>query len=362
MTLKGKKNHYNIKLLRGYGVPIYLKDNHVVLKDGIDILTNQSEKEEWFVTQIPYEKIVISGKGYVSTEAIKLLAEKNINVMLLDSYGNLIANMNNVMSSSTATNYRMGQYDTFRDPVKRLYLQKQLLTAKLDSQIQFFNSLNEPELEEGIEKLTEYKNQIENQTDGRGLLVLESRSGYLYFRNYAKLFHPRYGFDSRHGGGLVMSNRYASDPINALLNYGYSVLAGEIAKFANGVGLDPYFGFYHKMHTSFHALVYDLIEPLRWLVEYSVYKFASPTNHHGIRGKEYAWTREGNIVLDSYLISRFLEMLSRKFDSERLYYSRHGLRRVDGLAMCQEITTAKIAVQNLAEYCIGKGKSYSIIA
>ena len=84
MTLKGKKNHYNIKPLRGYGVSIYLKNNHIVLKDGIDIFTNKSEKEEWFVTQIPYEKIVISGKGYVSTDAIKLLAEKNVNVILLD--------------------------------------------------------------------------------------------------------------------------------------------------------------------------------------------------------------------------------------------------------------------------------------
>ncbi|MGH9923306.1 MAG: hypothetical protein ACRD38_11200 [Nitrososphaerales archaeon] len=68
LTLKGKKNHYNIKLLRGYGVSIYLKNNHIVLKDGIDILTNQAEKEEWFVTQIPYEKIVISG-SYLSSSS-----------------------------------------------------------------------------------------------------------------------------------------------------------------------------------------------------------------------------------------------------------------------------------------------------
>ena len=158
-----------------------------------------------------------------------------------------------------------------------------------------------------------------------------------------------------------MSNRYASDVINALLNYGYSVLAGEIAKFVNGLGLDPYFGFYHKMHTSFQALVYDLIEPYRWLVEYSVYKMAAPTNHgHRIRKKEYAWTREGKIILDTNLIRRFLELLSRKFDSERPYRSKHGLKRKDGLAMCQEITIAKINIQNLAEYFVGKRNCFTI--
>jgi len=108
VTLKGKKNHYNIKFLKGYSVSIHLKDHRIILKDGKNPFTEEQEKEEWFVTQLPYEKIVISGKGYVSTEAIKLLAEKNINVILTDTYGNLISNMNNVMSSSTATNYRIG--------------------------------------------------------------------------------------------------------------------------------------------------------------------------------------------------------------------------------------------------------------
>ena len=28
----------------------------------------------------------------------------------------------------------------------------------------------------------------------------------------------------------------------------------------------------HKSHDSFQALVYDIIEPFRWLVEYAVYK------------------------------------------------------------------------------------------
>ena len=34
MTLKGNRNHYNVKLLRGYGVSINLKDRQIVLKDG----------------------------------------------------------------------------------------------------------------------------------------------------------------------------------------------------------------------------------------------------------------------------------------------------------------------------------------
>ena len=141
MTVKGQKNHYNVKLLRGYGVSICLKNNKVCLRGGSDVFTGEYDKEEWLVTQIPYERIMISGKGYVSTEVIKLLTEKNINIILTDTYGNLLTAMHQVMSSPTATNYRIAQYDTFRNPVKVAYLQKQLLKSKLESQIAFLQSI-----------------------------------------------------------------------------------------------------------------------------------------------------------------------------------------------------------------------------
>jgi len=356
MTLVGKKNHYNVKLLRGYGASISLKVNRICLKNGADPFTGEAEKEEWFVTQIPYERIVIAGKGYVSTDAIQLLTDHNINVILVDSFGNLVCNMSRVMVSDTGTKYRIGQYDTFRNPEKVLYLQKQSLHSKLESQIRFLKLLEKEELDLFIAGLRQYKERIDPQKDKRDLLRIEAGAGQLYFRHYTSLFSPKYGFNSRNGGGIRTGNRYASDVINALLNYGYSILAAEIAKFVHGCGLDPYYGFFHKMDTSFQALVYDLIEPFRWLVEYAVYKLAVEEPKHGrmIRKDEYAWTREGRVILDSALIRRFLELLERIFQNERPYRFKHGIKMKDGFSMCQETTIVKIYAQKLADYCIGK--------
>ena len=355
MTLKGHKNYYNIKLLRGYGCSINIKNNKIILKNGSHDITGESEKEEWFATKIPYEKIVISGKGYVSTEAISLLSKKNINVLLTDTYGNPISYMNNVMSSNTSTKYRMGQYQTFSDPVKREYLQKWILSEKLQSQINFLKSIEQDDILEGIKRLQKYKDTISNVKEYRELLSLETKSGRIYFLNYTKLIPTKFEFDSRRGGGLAMRKNNAGDIINALLNYGYTVLAGEISKFVNGLGLDAYYGFYHKSHISFQALVYDLIEPFRWLVESSVYKLATVHSKiQMIKKKEYTWTREGKIVMDSTLIRRFLELLERKFQSERKYRLKHGLKMESGLSRCQEITIAKINVGKIAEYCISK--------
>jgi len=185
MTLKGKKNHYNVKLLRGYGVSISLKENKIHLKNGVDTLSGKSEIESWFITQLPYEKIVISGKGYISTDALKLLNQNNRNVILTDTFGKPVSFMNGMMESLTATKYRMAQYDTFRDPEKCLYLQNQIVKAKLESQIRFLKSTENELVSNGIIQLEKYLKQIENNSISP--IKIEAPSTHVYFRNFAKL-------------------------------------------------------------------------------------------------------------------------------------------------------------------------------
>ena len=152
----------------------------------------------------------------------------------------------------------------------------------------------------------------------------------------------------------------ATDVINALLNYGYSILACEILKFIHGIGLDPYFGFYHRNHTSFQSLVYDMMEPFRWLVECAVWIISEAKSNHRISKKQYSHTRQGTIVLEYDLIKSFLELLERVFQKERRYNYRHGKKTQDGLKSVQEITVTKIAVQNISEYNIGKTDRFII--
>jgi len=46
MTVAGQKNHYNVKLLKGYGVSINPKDNWLCLKGGRGPFTGEQEIEE----------------------------------------------------------------------------------------------------------------------------------------------------------------------------------------------------------------------------------------------------------------------------------------------------------------------------
>lgn len=181
----------------------------------------------------------------------------------------------------------------------------------------------------------------------------------MYFSEFAKLIDERFEFTARNSPLRVRKN-HASDVINALLNYGYSVLAGEISKFVNGIGLDAYYGFYHTNKTGFQSLVYDMMEPFRWMVEYSVWKISDAKSRSRISKRQYVHTRDGRVILEHELIRTFLEILERTFQQERRYEYRHGLKTSDGLKSVQEITVAKIMVQNLAEYCLGKQTTFLI--
>ena len=64
MTLKGHKPHFNIKFLKGYGFSINVKDSKIILKNNFYPFS-EPQTEEWFVNNMPYEKIVVSGKSYL---------------------------------------------------------------------------------------------------------------------------------------------------------------------------------------------------------------------------------------------------------------------------------------------------------
>ncbi len=294
---------------------------------------------------MPYDRIILQGKGYISTEGLAILSENNKTVILLDTSGNPITTCHGIRDSYTATKYRIAQYDTFRDKAKTDYLTRQITKAKLDSQIKFLKSTNHPDVQEGIVKLSR-----------EGLS--EAVSSRIYFDDYSKLIDERFQFTKRNSINIEKYN--ATDIINALLNYGYSVLSGVISTYIHGIGLDAYYGFMHKNHTSFQSLVYDMMEPFRWLVDYSVWKFSEQKSANRISQKQYSHTRDGTIVMEYDLIRKFLETLERTFQKERRYAYKHGAKTLDGLKSVQEITIAKIMVQNLAEFCLGKQNEFRI--
>ena len=349
MTRKGQKSHYDIKVLRGYGSKIFVKNQRIILQNGIDVFTKKQEAEEYVPSGLPYSRIVVIGKeGYITIKTIQLFADYHINVIFLDVFGNFKASIHEVMSSFVGYKRRMGQYDTFRDHPKVLYLQKQLIISKLESQINFVK-------DESIRlKLKKFQNLVSHAKSYQEIVGCEAHAGIVYRNYYSSLFDAKYDFTQRKNRGRRSKQRYATNVINALLNYGTSILYSEVAKHINAQGLDPYFGFYHKNHSSEQALVYDLVEPHRVLIESAALEFSKTASRWSRLHKCFKLDERHHfqIILDDLTIKRFLEVISKKFNEKRMCFSRYGNRGKSGkFVPTRQSTIIKLKIETLAMFC-----------
>jgi len=352
MTKQGQKSHFDIKVLRGYGSKIFVKNQRIVLQNGIDVFTKKQEIEEYVPSSLPYSRIVVIGKeSYITTKVIHLFSDYHINVIFLDLFGNFKACLHEVMSSFVGYKRRMGQYDTFRDPQKVLYLQRQLIAAKFESEINFVK-------DEFVKlKLKKFRNFVLQAKNYKDIVAHEAHVGIIYRNYYASLFDSEYEFIQRKNRGRRSKQRYATNVINALLNYGFAVLYSEIAKHINAQGLDPYYGFYHKNHSSEQALVYDLVEPYRVLVESTVLEFSKTASRWNRLHKCFKLDEKYHyqMILDDLAIRRFLALISRKLNEKRMYDSHYGNRGLIGKKIpTRESTIMKLKVEILAVFCLDK--------
>jgi CRISP-associated protein Cas1 len=71
----------------------------------------------------------------------------------------------------------------------------------------------------------------------------------------------------------LAGNRNASHPVNAVLNYGYTVLQSDIQINAIAEGYDPTIGIMHEARDGSSAFIFDLMEPERFAVDRKVLEF-----------------------------------------------------------------------------------------
>ncbi|MCX7933944.1 MAG: CRISPR-associated endonuclease Cas1 [Planctomycetota bacterium] len=87
------------------------------------------------------------------------------------------------------------------------------------------------------------------------------------------------------------------DPVNALLSFGYALLAKECSVALMAVGLDPWWGLYHQPRHGRPALALDLMEEFRPLIVDSAVLAAINTQMLG-RG-DFVIGRNGCILKDT---------------------------------------------------------------
>jgi CRISP-associated protein Cas1 len=217
--------------------------------------------------------IVISNAVQISSDAIELAMEHNIDVVMLDKYGNPYARVWFPRIGSTVL-IRRRQLEMLSDDVGLNFI-KCWVCLKIMHQYRFVKTLfskRDRILEEHVRKLELLRKYAKTIFDAQGslekisptIMGLEGSSSRAYFGLLSMLLPEKWRSESR-------SSRPAKDAFNAFLNYAYGILYSKTERALVIAGLDPYIGLLHGDNYNKKSFVYDFIEPFRILADEAVF-------------------------------------------------------------------------------------------
>ena len=256
-------------ILTSYGTYLHRQGEMFVVKV-------KEQKQE--VSSRKVRSIAITTGASLSTDAIQLAMEKNIDIVFLDEVGHPYGRVWHGRPGST-TAIRREQL-RLADTEKGLRLALEWLLRKFDNQVEFLREARQRRsrlsaaLTEKIDALLELRQAlagVSGELDAvRGTIMgFEGRAGRTYWEAVNLLLPENFQFEAR-------SRNPAKDEFNCLLNYSYGVLYGTVERACILAGLDPYVGFIHTDHYQKKSLVFDLIECYRvWADETVVGLFAA---------------------------------------------------------------------------------------
>ena len=216
--------------------------------------------------------ILIATSAYITTDAIKLAVDNNIDIVFLDSFGEPYGRVWHPKLGST-TLIRRRQLEIY-NTTEGLNLAKEWGVRKMENQIDLLSRLGKTREEkkadlgvfiQEIEQCKDQMSRLRGSIEARrqDMLGLEGKGARAYFEAVSSIMPERYRFSGR-------SRNLARDEYNALLNYGYGVLYSLVEKGCIIAGLDPYVGFLHTDSYNKMSLVFDIIEIFRIYVDETV--------------------------------------------------------------------------------------------
>ena len=241
-------------------------------RDNEGFVINTSEGKQR-IPAVGIDSIQISRGAQITSDAVMLAIEHEIEVMFMDKTGKPIGRIWSPKYGSIST-IRKGQLNFIYSHNAVDWI-KEVLLKKIENQqalMLLFNNDDHPktDTEKNIARLEDYRNKIRT-LDGDivndiapMLRGWEGQASRIYFSTINAFLPEQFRFNIR-------SQHPALDITNAFLNYGYGILYGRIEGALIKAGVDPYIGILHRDDYNRPVLVYDIIEMYRIWVDYVVY-------------------------------------------------------------------------------------------
>lgn len=329
-----------------YGTYLHVKDALFELR----LRTENGATQKLHYAARKVKSIIFTVAGALSTEAVVLALEHNVDILFARSDGHPHGRVWHSRLGST-TRIRKQQLKASVQPAALRYTVR-WLSQKLEQQETLLTHLRKHRkrqaellddrrarilaLAESVRALEEKERSLPEVADT--LRGLEGTAGRLYFQTLSALLPTDYAFEGR-------SFRPAADPFNAFLNYAYGVLYGRIEKALMIAGLDPYVGFLHRDDYNQKSMVFDFIEPYRVHADYTVFrlfsgKIINKTHYEQLTGG-VGLTKEGKQLL----VGRLTEYL----DEQKVRHRGRNLTRMHVLQLEAHCFANELLGENYAD-------------
>jgi CRISPR-associated protein Cas1 len=201
---------------------------------------------------------MVFGNVQFTTQAVRLMLKQGVELALFTRRGKLLGQITDPATKNI--DLRKAQFRRHTEASFVLELARILVSGKLANCLEFVRQFghNHPEtqLSSETDRLAALRARIEDASKLQELLGLEGSAARVYFQGFAKMVRHSFAFEGRR-------RRPATDPVNALLSLGYTMVYNEIASLLDGMGFDPYLGYYHQPRHGHATLASDLLEEFR---------------------------------------------------------------------------------------------------
>jgi len=203
-------------------------------------------------------QVVCVGRVGMTTPFLLRTVRDGIDVMLLDEHGSHGGRLTSLAHSDPTA--RRAQYRTADDDHAATGLARAFVDGKIaNMRVALLRASRrgpDPDVVSAAETLAITRLVLPEAASREQILGHEGTATREYFRAWRQLIGDSWGFESR-------QRRPPTDPVNAMLSFGYTLLTQEAVAALEMAGLDAAVGFLHQARWGRPCLALDLMEEFR---------------------------------------------------------------------------------------------------
>ncbi len=228
------------------------------------LLVRRGEETLLDLPAVNVDQVMIFGRNPVTTAALICCMRHDIPVAYLSRTGKFYGRME--PPSGETVHLLTAQFAAHTAGDLDLPLAREIVHGKLANSTLLLTryarhrrSGDAQRIQQAVDLLRSLARRTRAAPDLDTLRGLEGAGAAAYFGVWRLWLAPRWTFGTR-------AARSGADPINALLDLGYSLLRQSVAGLIQARGLNPWLGHLHRLKSGHMALASDLMEEFRPLV------------------------------------------------------------------------------------------------